>query len=651
MFLSRIARLARTARSVGTDDRGVALAAVMAFMAAGVLLSAVVATTVVSGQQVSQSTRAGVQSQAAAEAGIAVARASLIRGQCVNPATYVSAGQADDPATAAVDETLPAYSAQIQYSTNNGTSWINGCPPSVQQPARILSTGYAITPGMTNNDAGDETTIEARLETVQNAGTLNPSGPAVYSYNTSGFGGSGKLISTGGYDASILIRSGNVTCDGAANGAADLVVKSGNFSGSGSCRVTGNVWVNGSAELSGGGKIGGSLTANSVVSSGDIGGNVWADSTVRLTWSGKVTGWVSAGSLDVAGGIVGQNAWSRTGTTTLSGNGVEGTLFSQGAVTLSNGTTRNIVTNAAATITGGTLSGSLKAGSLTMSNGTLNGGTITGQACFSGGSVNGAVRVGSLKTSGCYTKTGESWWGGWSKITVGASSSPTLDASPGKPSAVVVPEWADFGSDPAHYTSATWGGFTLVTMGTDCSDAKFYQALRTAGTNKALIDARSCSNGLAFGGGSGEQTGQGQNANGFRLRNDVAIIAKKFDFAGSMRFFANDPSKPLNLWLINPDTIRNTSPDCAGQSLKLGGDFRTENVRTMLYTPCELTLASSQNLKGQIFAGSNVKISGAGVLDYVPLGLPGFNLNTGATDSASYTEADRGLAWQRNVAG
>ena len=126
MFLSRIARLAHAARNAGRDESGVALAAVIAFMAAGVLLSAVVASTVVTGQQVSQSTRAGVQSQAAAEAGIAVARASLMRGQCANPATYVSAGQADDVETVGVDETLPAYSAQIQYSLNQGATWVDG---------------------------------------------------------------------------------------------------------------------------------------------------------------------------------------------------------------------------------------------------------------------------------------------------------------------------------------------------------------------------------------------------------------------------------------------------------------------------------------------------------------------------------------------
>lgn len=648
MLLTRISRIARSARAAGEDDRGVALAAVLIFMAAGILLSSVVASSVVTGMQFSASTRADVQSQAAAEAGIAVARAALIGGQCVSPALYESAGSLDDADTTTVDESSPKYSAQVQYSTDGGTSWISGCPASVQQAARILSTGYALVPGLPGDTSGDTTTIEARLATITNQASLNPSGPAVYSYNTSGFGGSGKLISSGGYDTSIMIRSGDVTCDGAANGAADLVIKSGNFTGTGSCVITGNVWVNGKAELKGGAQIGGSVTAGSVDASGSIGGNVYADTTMKLSWGANVTGWATAATLDVAGGQVAQSAWARTGISTVSGGGVNGTLWSTGAATVSNGTVRNLVSTNAVTLSGGEITTSVKGTALTMTNGTLGGGAITGAACFKNGTLNGALKVGSITTSGgCYSKTSQSWWGGWSKITTGSSPTPVLDGSPSKPSAVVVPDWVDFGADPADLTPAGWAGYTLVTMGTDCSDKKFYAALQVAGSNPALIDARACSNGLSFSGGDTEQTGQGQNANGFRLRNNVAIIGSKLSFAGSARFFAN--SGTVNLWLINPDTIPNQKPDCNGQSISVGGGFSTTNVNVMFYTPCEITLGSSTTLKGQIFAGSNVKFNGAGLLDYIPLGLPGYDLDTGYDDGATYTEADRSLLWQRNV--
>jgi hypothetical protein len=683
MFLTRIARLARTARSVGTDDRGVALAAVLVFMAAGILLSSVVASTVVQGLQFSASTRAGVQSQSSAEAGIAVARAVLMNGQCVSPGTQTSAGALDNPATANVDESAPAYSAQIQYSTDGGTTWVDGCPASVQQAARIVSTGTALIPGQSSDPTGDTTKVEARLSTIQNQATLNPSGPAVYSYNTSGFGGSGKLVSSGGYATSVMIRNGNVTCDGAANGAADLVVKSGTFNATGSCVVTGNVWVNGAATISGGAKLGGSLTATSVDSSGEVGGNVWSDSTLKLSWGGKVTGWASGASLEIAGGQVNQSAWARTGISIGSGGGVTGTLWSQGNVTVSNATIGTVVTQGTAALSGGsittltsegavtvsggsagtvvsrgaatlsgTISTSLKAASLTMSNGSLGGGAISGAACFTNGSVNGALKVGSITgTGGCYTQSGQSWWGGWSKISVGASTLPAstaLAASPSKPSAAIVPDWVDFGSDPKDYTTGRWPGYTVVTMGTDCSDVKVFQALQAVGTNPGLIDARTCSNGFAFSGGSGEQTGQGQNANGFRLKNNLAIIANRFDISGSANFFSNSGSS-VNLWLINPDTIANNSPDCGGRSLSVGGGFYATNVNIMFYTPCTMTLASSTTVKGQIFAGSNVTFGGAGLLDYIPLGLPGYNLDTGAASGATYTEADRTLQWQRNV--
>lgn len=672
MFLTRISQFARRSRRVGTDDGGFALPAVIAFMAAGVILTAVVATTVVSALQVSSSTRAGVQSQAAAEAGIAFARAVLIREECADPALYAHDGALDDPDTT-TDESEPAFDAQIQYSNDGGTTWVNGCPPSVAVPARILSTGYALTPGVAAADSGDSTTVEARLAAIEvepppppttppPPSTIDASGPAVYSFSTAGFGGSGKLISTSGLAASIMIRSGNVRCDGAANGAADLVVKSGNFEATGSCVVAGNVWVNGSAILAGGARINGALTAGSVNASGAIGGNVYSDSTLKLGWGGNVGGWATGNSLEIAGGTVAQSAWARTGTTTVSGGGVSGVLWSEGAVTQSNGTVERIVSNGQLTLSGGTVSTSARATALRMTNGTLGGGAISGAACFTNGTVSGALTVGSItSTGGCYTKSGQSWWGGWSKITVAPSSVGALDASPSKPSAATVPEWVDFGANPVDLTTERWTGYTLVTMGSDCSSQKFYAALQTAGSNPALIDARACANGLSFGGGSGEQTGQGQNANGYRLRNDTAIIGRKIDFSGSSNFFAH--SGTVDLWLINPDTIANASPDCGGQSISISGGFYTTNVNVMFYTPCPITLSSSTTVKGQIFAGNSVTFGGSGLLDYMPLGLPGYDLNTGmpvtttpgtapGTEPAeTYTEADRALLWQRNVTG
>ena len=89
--------------------------------------------------------------------------------------------------------------------------------------------------------------------------------------------------------------------------------------------------------------------------------------------------------------------------------------------------------------------------------------------------------------------------------------------------------------------------------------------------------------------------------------------------------------------------------------MSIGGGFNTKtnagvnNVSLMFYTPCSFTLASSTTIKGQIFAGSNVTFGGAGLLDYIPLGLPGYDLNTGTGSGATYTDADRLLMWQRNV--
>ena len=90
MFLTRLTRTFASIRSLRSDEAGVALAAVLAFMAAGVLFSAIIAGSVVFAYQFTSSTRSGIQAQASAEAGIAAARAGLIGGTCTDTTTVTT---------------------------------------------------------------------------------------------------------------------------------------------------------------------------------------------------------------------------------------------------------------------------------------------------------------------------------------------------------------------------------------------------------------------------------------------------------------------------------------------------------------------------------------------------------------------------------
>ena len=79
MLLTRIiSNLTRLRR----EEDGAGMAAVIGLLAVSLLTTSLVATSVVTATEYTTVTRAGVQSQAAAEAGIADARAGLLTGTC-----------------------------------------------------------------------------------------------------------------------------------------------------------------------------------------------------------------------------------------------------------------------------------------------------------------------------------------------------------------------------------------------------------------------------------------------------------------------------------------------------------------------------------------------------------------------------------------
>lgn len=604
MLMTRIARRWASMSARAADDRGMALAAVLTFMSAGILLSAVVAASVVYAFQFSSTTRAGVQSQAAAEAGVAAARAGLIAGTCsASGNRYTSA-------------VAPIYDATVWVVSGSG--WARGCPADVSSQVRILSTGRASAPGVGGDDSGDITHIEAILSAASSPTSLFPSGPAIYAYSGAGFGGGGTLVSVDGSIPDVLLQQGNVNCNGNMAGVANFVVKTGNLSSTGSCIIGGNVWVSGSIDIQGGARVDGNVTASSGQISSTVGGNVWVDNALQVK-GGSIGGTVRSGQLTITNGTITGQTWSSTG---------------------------------AAVMSGGSIQGYLNAAGLDVSNGTLSSGFgVWGAACFKNV---GAITIGaasivkSLTTTGtCSSQAKDGWWSGWSRTQVKPTFTSPANAAPQKPASITVPQWVDFGSRPADYTSATWSGFTVYKMGATCDAAAFHAALQAFGTNPGVVDARSCTKGLSFGGGADlYHEDPNANHNGFIFQNDVAIIANKIDLQGSTMFKGSTAHH--NLWLINPDTVANNQPDCNGQSFHLGGNFTTPNLNVMMYSPCEVDLAAGLQIRGQIFTHES-GIAGSATIKYIAVGLPGYDLGTGLPTTTTYTEADREVVSQRNV--
>jgi hypothetical protein len=218
-------------------------------MVVGLVLTTVIASSVVRSYTVSSTTRAGVQSHAAADAGVAAARAGLyISGNCAaqpTPGTYSSTG------------TL-AYSATIQYDAGSG--WQAGCPSSSASRVRIVSTGTPQSRGYAGNSR--------RVETILNwlVPGVRPSGTSIYLYS------GGQVEANANFDmsesAGLVIQNGNLLCD--KNNAVfngDVTVggasPNGNLTFSQNCTVNGNVVVQNTASL-GSGKIVGKLTAKTI---------------------------------------------------------------------------------------------------------------------------------------------------------------------------------------------------------------------------------------------------------------------------------------------------------------------------------------------------------------------------------------------------
>lgn len=293
---SSFANRVRAQASGATDDAGIALVAVIGVLAIALVLSVVIASSVVAALGVTTSTRAGVQSQAAAEAGIAAARAGLIAG-CSNGGVYASA-----------PGTQPEYLAKVYV----GSATTPACP-GLGQVARIVSTGSAASPGINGASGRDVTAIEAVLSMVTVSSGIEASGPAIYAYKSDGFAGSGTLVSVDGSSPSVMVRKGNIVCNGGSSGLADWVIQEGTFEVSGSCTVRGNAWAMLGARVTGGGLVTGNLTAESVYLEAKVQGNVWSRSSLQLSGgSARIDKSAYATSLRATGSAsIGQNAFIR----------------------------------------------------------------------------------------------------------------------------------------------------------------------------------------------------------------------------------------------------------------------------------------------------------------------------------------------------
>lgn len=675
-----ISRRLRAVSARLSSDEGSVLAGVMGVMLFTLLITSVMLANLSVGIQKSTSTRADVQSQGAADAGLAVARAALINGTCAT-GSFVN-----KPGVSGYDATKPIYEAHYEFKS--GASWVSTarCPTSSDTDMRIVSSGTAANKGVSFS-ANDKSKVEAVFSSPLTPTVTPATGQAVYSYGNATATGAGTVAAVTGASANVYVKNGSLVCDGGAGIAGDVVVPNGSVTVSGSCKIGGSIYSSGlvkitggasgdkvsgniiglTVELSGGATVRGSVWAtgiggSSTLSSIPIVGSVYSNGVLTIT-DGSVGGnVVAAGTVSIATNLAGSvsagGALNVTNNNTISGSGFAAT----GIENMKGNVVGNLVTTNGniSFAGGGKMTGAAYArnGLVTASSGqNIGGGVVAKNFKLSGSTVGGTsyvslnTEVNNNTTSRIYTKTmsGSGTFSPTSNLTTGWTGSPTAPSDPTPPAAVAaptaptVPGWIDY-----RYNYADWSGYQVKTLaGPNCVMRDLYTQITALGTNNGVIDARNCTTTINMGDGF-NLTASGPWVSTIPINSDVMILTNKLN----MNNGAFTASSSHKLWLLQEDTVANNVPDCGGRSISASGGFTfATNLKVMIYTPCSMTLTSSQSFAGQINAGGGTTFSGAAIITFAPIGVPGYNLDAGTPASPTPTTRTWTNSIVRNISG
>jgi cytoskeletal protein CcmA (bactofilin family) len=599
------------------------MASVLALMLVGALISILILSSVIGAFAQTTQTRASVQSQAAAQAGIAAAVVGL----------QTASGAGSCTATGGVYEsaTAPQFRATIWY---NG---VRTCPTG-SGIVKIISTGWAGSPGVAGASAGDE----AYLEATFNISSSEASGSAVYVYQ----GGNVNAFTVNVADASttgdIRVPNGNLACSTTSTISGNVIVANGTVNFSNSCHVTGSIRASGTISLStspvidgdvvsSGGSvtvsntgivIGGSIYANGDVTlQGQVSGDVEATGSVKIIAGARVTGSVRAGGTVEIRGVVDGNVTTPGGASMpqsgarVGGNVTIGGTFS----TLTGGARVNGSVSAAGTGTmqifpdGDRIDGNLAIG------GDLDSWNYDSNKPTSSSSTNAKI---------AWTMQNKGWIDGaitYLQIGLPIPTAPTPQAAP------TAPAWVDWSYVPTDWVSAGYAT-TIVWPSNGCTiDGRIgtqagqpegvyelLQQIRNA-TTPVVVDARACTT-LNFSNSASLDIG---------IRTNVAFIVKsvtlestKFrsaDGAAHKLYFLVQDGAPGTAGVQNPGGSCNIATNSAGVEI-------VAPIAAIAYTPCNISLSNGTKWRGQLYSNGLSVSSGDGVT-YVPVGIPGTNLD------------------------
>ena len=300
MLLTTLLRRA----SSRTDDRGNAMIAVIGLLAVTSMITLTVTGATVQALGYTSLTRAGVQSNAAAESGVDAMIAALFANDCPATGELEATQGAIDPSITGPAASAPFFVATVAYRISTAAAWTPGCPIDAATQIRIQSTGFATDEGVADSaSGGDASAVQAVYGWTPGANSAAVTGAAVFSYGTPGLANSLELLSFNGNSANIIIAEGDVVCSNSVFVEGDIVAAGGNITLDNTCSAGGKVWASGTVTLQGNKTIGGDVIAagtglTRIDPQTQIGGGIYARGEID-SWGQRCstgdTGWDAAG--------------------------------------------------------------------------------------------------------------------------------------------------------------------------------------------------------------------------------------------------------------------------------------------------------------------------------------------------------------------
>ncbi len=563
------------------------MAAVVGLLLVIGVVSAAVLTSAATGAAYSTSSRANVQSLAAADAGVDAVYANLLAGNYVCSLTSPS----------------PAFSATVTYINAAGNEMpcgtvVAGTPVA----ARISSTGAAADSGVGSAD-GDERTVVAEL-TLGSSGGPAPLDKAVFSEGSFTLNNNVTIeeSETGETDAD-LYSNGTIYCRTQLEIQGDITAQ-GDLAFENTCQGLGTIWIGGNASFSSSVNLSGSIYAAgrgtmTLANSSHLDGSIVTNGSVVLDNApgsapcpGTAREWGVCGSVVALGGSI----------TSKNGASVGGSAYAEAGFTASTANSTQVVGHDVVVRNGGVSGSGLRD-------------TTVGGSVRAWGTIGIAPeRIGNVAGS-CQKTAGSGFAACGSQPAIPAPNpAAALPATLGYPSvAPVLPvvtkpvreELPRIEMSPTGL--AKWTGWGIHTFDgpNSCADAKAF--LAGAWSGKQLLLVTGCSTPLTW------------NNETLTLKGDLAILSTSgFEASNAFKVASSTSTVRDLMWIVPSDgpgiswsPVAGTSPtqyapSCTSPGANIAINNRTEitGAHWFLYSPCTVSISNQLiGFEGQIYGG------------------------------------------------